>query len=104
MEECSFESTVVEKGHKTVAYDSHNLPVNIYYQIHELLQTQKSGSEKETQNDDGGINVLMIMGLASSLNGWRYQVEGLLSMVDKNESFRICVFDNRGVGESSKTF
>jgi 3-oxoadipate enol-lactonase len=43
-----------------------------------------------------GEPVLMIMGLAVGLVGWRFQVEDLAG-----EDWQLCIFDNRGVGLSS---
>ncbi|MFT5679976.1 MAG: 3-oxoadipate enol-lactonase [Myxococcota bacterium] len=43
-----------------------------------------------------GEPVLMIMGLAVGLVGWRLQVEDLAG-----DEFQLCVFDNRGVGKST---
>jgi pimeloyl-ACP methyl ester carboxylesterase len=43
-----------------------------------------------------GEPVLMIMGLGVGLIGWRPQVEDLAG-----EAWRLCVYDNRGVGRST---
>lgn len=46
----------------------------------------------------GRFKIIFVMGFATSCNAWSPQVE----FFEKNEDYQFCVFDNRGVGRSSK--
>ncbi|PRP84561.1 hypothetical protein PROFUN_05896 [Planoprotostelium fungivorum] len=75
---------------------------------------QKRGSKVDINYElygQGPTKILFVMGLASALDSWKFQVEGFVQERDEEGNatkydprYQICVFDNRGVGLSGSPF
>ncbi|PRP84145.1 hypothetical protein PROFUN_04136 [Planoprotostelium fungivorum] len=57
---------------------------------------------------DGPVKILFVMGLASTLDSWKMQVDAFVKLRDEqgnptdyDSKYSICVYDNRGIGLSS---